>query len=146
MQPVVFSVRCRSPSEYIMLRFGCCGKPWRHDAEPLLRGLPGLQEGRDIAAQPQLRYPQLLRTQPGIQRAVSEAVAIVQPLAGALVHPSTNQALHVGLREHLQRGLGDAAKEVAYCRFGGHLDKVFTRSEALEWDEGHSAARSSSRR
>ena len=37
-------------------------------------------------------------------------------------------------------------RSLACCRFGGHLDKVFTRSEVLGWDEGHSAASSSSRR
>ena len=39
----------------------------------------------------------------------AEAVAIAQPLAGPLVPPSANQAFHVGLPEHLQPRLGDAA-------------------------------------
>ncbi len=42
-----------------------------------------------------------------------------------------------------------AAREhpcLACCRIGGHLIKVFTRSEASEWDDVYSAESSSLRR
>ena len=40
-----------------------------------------------------------------------------QPLAGALVLPGADQALHVGLHEHSQHRLGDAAQEVTVSCF-----------------------------
>jgi hypothetical protein len=63
-----------------------------HRHQGLLGGLPQLQEGREVAALPKLRDPQLQGAEAGVERAVAEAVAVVQPLAGALVPPGADQA------------------------------------------------------
>jgi hypothetical protein len=55
--------------------------------------------------------------EPRVERAVGEAAAVVQPLAGALVPPGADQALHLGLHQHLQHRLGDATQEVTVSCF-----------------------------
>jgi hypothetical protein len=87
----------------------------------LLGGLAGLQEGREVGALAQLRDAQLQGAEPGVEGAVAEAVAVVQALAGALVPAGADQALHIGLHEHLQHRLGDAAQEVAVSCFRQEL-------------------------
>ncbi len=61
------------------------------------------EEGRKVAALPSLRDPELQAAEPGIQRAVTEAVAVVPPLAGALVRPGADQALHIGFHQRLRK-------------------------------------------
>jgi len=72
-----------------------------------------LQEGREVAALPQLRDAQLHLPQPRAQRPVAEGVAVVQPIAGALVPAGADQPLHLSLHRHLLRRRGNAALEVA---------------------------------
>ena len=79
----------------------------------LLAHLPGLEEGREVGALAQLRHPQLERAEPGVERALAEAVAVVQPLRAALVPPGADQAFHVALHQQLQHGFRDRAQEVA---------------------------------
>jgi hypothetical protein len=63
----------------------------------------------------------LLGAEPRVERAVAETVAVVQPLAGAFVPPGADQALDIGLHQHLQHGLGDAAQEVTVSCFRQEL-------------------------
>jgi hypothetical protein len=80
-----------------------------------------VQEGREVAALPQLGDAQLQAPQPRVQRAVAVAVAIRRALAGSLVPPGADHALHVGLHQQLHHGLGHAAQEVAISGFGQQL-------------------------
>jgi hypothetical protein len=80
--------------------------------ERLLAHLPGLEEGREVAALAELGDAQLQGPEPGVERALAVAVAPVQPLRGALVPARADQSLHVRLHEELQHGLGDGAQEV----------------------------------
>jgi hypothetical protein len=95
--------------------------PGRDPADPrllddgdqrLLRRLPGLEEGREVGALPQLRDAQLQGAEPGVEGPVAEAVAPVQPLRRPLVPGGADQALHVGLHQQLQHRLGDGPQEV----------------------------------
>jgi hypothetical protein len=80
--------------------------------ERLLAHLPGLEEGREVAALAELGDAELQGPQPGVERALAVAVAPVQALRGALVPARADQALHVGLHQELQHGLGDGAQEI----------------------------------
>src|SRR5437763_3140324 len=84
-----------------------------HRDERLLADLPGLEEGREVGALPELGDAQLQRAEPGVERAPPEAVAVVEPLRRALVAPGPDQALHVALHQQLQHGFRHRAQEVA---------------------------------
>jgi site-specific DNA recombinase len=94
----------------------------RHAADPRfldhrhqrpLGGLPRLQEGREVGrAAAQLGNAQLERAEPGVERAVAEAVAIRRALAGPFVATRADQPFHVRLHQELHHGLGHRTQEV----------------------------------
>ena len=92
-----------------------------HRHQRLLRRLPGLEEGREVAALPQLRDAQLQAAEPRVQRPVAIAVAVGRAIAGALVPTGADQPFHIGLHQQLHHGLGHAAQEVAVSGFGQQL-------------------------
>src|SRR6266404_3003038 len=53
---------------------------------------------------PQLRDPQLERTQPGVETALAIPVAIVEPIGATLVPAGADQAFDIGLHKDLQHG------------------------------------------
>jgi hypothetical protein len=66
---------------------------------------------------------ELQRTEAGVERPLPVAVAPVQPLRRALVAPGADQALGVGLHEHLQHGLRHRPQEVALAALLERLDE-----------------------
>jgi site-specific DNA recombinase len=124
---------CRDPADPGLLD---------HRHQRLLRGLPGLEEGREIGPLPELGDAQLHRAEAGVEGAVPIAVAPVQPLAGALVAPRADQALHVGLHQDLQHRLGDAAQEVAVSGLRQKLGQwqSLLGHRSLGWSGGGSVA------
>jgi hypothetical protein len=101
--------------------------PGRHAANPglldhrhqrFLRGLPGLEEGREVAALPQLGDTKLQAAKARVERPVPIPVAVRRPVAGPLVTSGADQPVHVGLHQQLHHGLGHAAQEVAIASFG----------------------------
>jgi tryptophanyl-tRNA synthetase len=82
-------------------------------SERLLAHLARLQERREVGPPPQLRYPQGQSAEPGVERAVTVAVAVDQPVRRALVPAGADQASHIVLHQDLQHRLGDGAQEVA---------------------------------
>ena len=87
----------------------------------LLGRLAWLQERREVAALPQLGDAQLQAAQARVQRPVAVAVAVSRALAGALVPPGADQAVHIRLHQQLHYGLCNAAQEVAISGFGQQL-------------------------
>ena len=61
----------------------------------------------------QLRDSELKRPDPRVERPVTMAVAIVEPLGGPLVAASTDQALDIGFHQNLQHRLRHGSQEVA---------------------------------
>ena len=55
--------------------------------------------------------------EPSVERAVTEGIAMVQPLVTALAATSAYMALHVDLYQHLQHGFRHGVHEVAICCF-----------------------------
>jgi hypothetical protein len=98
-----------------------------HRHQRLLRGLPRLQEGREVAALAQPGDPQLQAAQAGVQRPVAVAIAVGRPIAAAFVPPGADQALHVGFHQHLHHRLRHAAQEVAISGFGQQLGQGYRR-------------------
>jgi hypothetical protein len=94
-----------------------------HGDQCLLRGLPGLEKGRKVAALSQLRYPQLQGSQARVQAPIPVAIAVRGPLAGALVTSGADHAFHIGLHQHLNDRLGHGAQEIAISGFGQQLGK-----------------------
>src|SRR5215212_4304108 len=74
---------------------------------------PGLEERRKVGALPQLGDTQLQGTDPGVERSIPVAVAVVEPLGRALVSPDADQALGIRLHQELQHRLRHATQEVA---------------------------------
>ncbi len=84
-----------------------------HRHQRLLAGLPGLQEGREVGPLAQLGDAELQGAQPGVERPLPVAITVVEPLGRALVPAGADQALHIGLHQELQHGLGHGPQEVA---------------------------------
>jgi hypothetical protein len=92
-----------------------------HGHQRLLRGLPGLEERREVAALPQLGDPELQGPQARVQAPIPISIPIRGPVAGSLVTSGTDQPVHVGLHQQLHHGLGHAAQEVAISGFRQQL-------------------------
>ena len=83
-----------------------------HRDQRLFRHLPGLEKAREVAALPQLRHPEVQRSQPGIERAFPMAIPPGGAVLCAFVPPRTDQALNIGLYKQLQDGLRYAPQEI----------------------------------
>jgi hypothetical protein len=70
-----------------------------------------------------LQINQLQAAETGIQGSVAVAVAVGRALAGALVPPCADQALHIGLHQQLHHVFGHAPEEIAVAGFGQQLGK-----------------------
>jgi hypothetical protein len=111
-----------------------------HGHERLLAHLPGLEERREVGALPELGHPQLQGPEPGVERAVAVAVAVVQAVGGTLVAPRPDQAFHIRLHQQLQHGLRHGAQEVGLAGLLQQLDewqsrlghRVLHQDEALQ--------------
>eukprot|EP01137_Pigoraptor_chileana_P013759 Opistho-2@67633 len=79
----------------------------------LLDGLPGLQKAGKVGAGPQLGDLQVERAEPGIEAAVTVAIAPGRALAGAFVPASADETVDIGLHNDLQHALGDRAQEIS---------------------------------
>jgi hypothetical protein len=97
------------------------GSTLDHRHQGLLRRLPRLEKGREVAALAQLGYAQLQAAEACVQDPVPVAVAIGRTLAGAFVPARADQPFHVGLHQQLHHSLSHAAQEVAIARFGQQL-------------------------
>ena len=84
-----------------------------HRDERLLGGLARLQERRKVRALAQLGDAQLERSKPRIEAAVAITVAVIEPIACALVPTGTDQTLDIGFHQDLQHGLRHGAQEIA---------------------------------
>ena len=67
------------------------------------------------------------RGETGIERALTIPVPPCRSFAAALVAPSTDQAVDIGLHDQLQHRLGDSAKEIALVMLGHKLGQVHVR-------------------
>src|SRR3954462_522942 len=85
----------------------------------LLTHLPGPEQGREVAALPELGGARPRRAEPGVEGALAEAVAAGEPLRRALVAPGPDQALHGGLRPRPQPRPGDGARDRPAPESGG---------------------------
>ena len=63
---------------------------------------------------PQLRYPQLKRSQPGVERAVAVAITPGHALAIALVASSTDQTFYVRFHQQLKHRFGHSAQKIPF--------------------------------
>src|ERR1700712_2680774 len=94
--------------------------PGRHAADPslldhgyqgLLGRFPGLEEGREIAALPQLGDAQLQAAQARIKRSVAIAVAIRRTVDRPLMTSGADQPVNICLHQQLHHGLRHTAKK-----------------------------------
>ena len=104
----------------------------RHAADPglldhrdqrLLGGLARLQERREVRPLPQLRDAQLERAEPRVERAVAIAVAVIQPIAAALVPAGADQPFDIGFHQDLQHRLRHGSQEIAVAALLQQLDQ-----------------------
>ena len=58
------------------------------------------------------------RSEPGIERAVSIAVAIGRAALIALVASSANNPLGIGFHDQQENGLGDGSQKIAFIMLG----------------------------
>ena len=84
-----------------------------HRDQCLLGGLARLQEGREIRSLAQLGDAQLERAEPRVEAAVAIAVAVIEPIAGALVPPGADQPFDIGFHQNLQHRLRHGSQEIA---------------------------------
>jgi hypothetical protein len=79
--------------------------PGRHATDPglldyhnecLLGGLARLQERREVRALPQLGNAQAEWAESGVEAAIAVTVAVIKPVAGALVPAGADQAFDIG--------------------------------------------------
>ena len=89
----------------------------------LLGGLARLQEWRKVRTLAQLGDAQAQRAEPGIEAALAIAVAIVEPVAGALVPAGTDQPFDIGFHQDLQHALRHGSQEVTIAALLQQLDK-----------------------
>jgi hypothetical protein len=106
--------------------------PGRHATDPglldyhnecLLGGLARLQERREVRALPQLGNAQAEWAESGVEAAIAVTVAVIEPVAAALVAAGADQAFDVGLHQDLQYRLGDGSQEIAIAALLQQLDK-----------------------
>jgi hypothetical protein len=76
--------------------------------------LRGSQEGRKVAALAEFGNAKRQLTEPGVQGAVAEAVAVVEPLGVAFMPPYADHAFHVCFHEHLEHHLGEGPQEISF--------------------------------
>ena len=103
----------------------------RHAADPgflndghqcLLRGLARLEEGREVGALAQLGDAQAQWPEPGIERAVAVAIAVIEPIAGALVPTGADKPFDIGLHQDLQHRFRDSSQEISFAALLQQLD------------------------
>ena len=70
-----------------------------HRRQRLLRQPPGLQEGREVGAAPELRDPELHRPGPGLPVPLAVTVPLVHPLRAALAMGGTTGPLRIQLHQ-----------------------------------------------
>src|SRR5205823_6952795 len=91
-----------------------------HRGQRLLGQTARFEEGREVAAAPQLRDAQLDRSRAGLPVAVAVAVALIAPFRAALAVPGAAQSFAL----QLHQALGSKADHLAQeCRIGALLQK-----------------------
>lgn len=95
-----------------------------HGDQGFLRGLPGFEEAREVAALAQLRHLHVQRAQPCAQAALAVAVPPGRSSVGTLVFASANDALDIGLHDQLENGFGNSPQEIALIMLLKKLGKV----------------------
>src|SRR5262249_39628244 len=78
----------------------------------LLRALASFEKRREIAALPQFWDPQLQRSKPGIESALTVAITPGAPLAAALISPGTDQPFDITLHQQLQHRLRHSSQKI----------------------------------
>ena len=96
--------------------------PGRHAADPglldhrdqrLLGGLARLQERREVRPLAQLGDAQLERAEARVEAALAIAVAVIEPIAAALVPAGADQPFDIGFHQDLQHRLRHGSQEIA---------------------------------
>lgn len=104
----------------------------------LLGGLPGLQEGQEATALPQLRDPQLRRPQARVQRPVADAVAVfsrspVSSCRPGPIRPSISASNSVGSTASAMPRRKSLCPVFASRPASGNLSSVFHPSRQVRW-------------
>jgi hypothetical protein len=89
----------------------------------LLGGLARLQERREVRSLAQLRDAQLERAEPRVEAALAIPVAVIQPVARALVPTGADQPFDIGLHQDLQHRLRHGSQEIAVAALLQQFDK-----------------------
>ena len=84
-----------------------------HRRQRLLRRPPRLQESREVAPAPQLRYPQRNRAAARVPVPIAEAVAPVLAALGAFAVAGANQPIHVHVHQPLRHKANHLAQQIA---------------------------------
>ena len=88
-----------------------------------MRQIGARQEAGKVGSLPHLRYLQVQRAEPGVERAVAVAVAPCLAAVTTFIAASADQTVNVGFHDQLQHAFGNRSQKITVAALRGKLGK-----------------------